>query len=265
MYYANDRFIGLALEKYGEYSEGEIVLWRQFIRPGMIVADIGANIGTFTVWMAKTVGPTGRVYAVEPQLQIYQMLVGNLALNEIKNTLTLRGALGASVGQTNVPQVDYDLNNANFGGVSLVGDSNMLVGGPGEVIPVIPLDTIPGPFHFIKIDVEGMELDVLKGAVETLKRDKPILYIENDRPDKSEELIKWLLAANYRLWWHLPPAFNPKNFRKSLENVFDLNMLGQNQQLVSGNMFCVPASMSAQITGLPEITQPVGGPNDFVN
>ncbi len=246
MYYQNDYFIGGSLEKYGEYSEGEIALWKQVFQPGMIVADIGANIGMFTVWMSKAVGPTGRVYAVEPQRRIYQMLVGNLALNEITNTFVMNGALGSRDGVLTVPIVDYDKpGHANFGGVSLAGDSTTPTEGSGESVPVTKLDSIPGPFHFLKIDVEGMELDVLKGAEEVLKRDKPILYVENDRQDKQKELIEWLLAADYRLFWHLPPLFTPKNFRQCLDNIFGA--------VVSINMFCIPAARPATITGLPEI------------
>jgi hypothetical protein len=57
---------------------------------------------------------------------------------------------------------------------------------------------------FLKIDVEGMELDVLKGAEETIKRTHCIISAEADRPDAVEPLIDWLTAHDYDLWWHRP-------------------------------------------------------------
>src|SRR5262252_8072234 len=98
MYYDTDVYIGRSLELYGEYCEGENKVWKQILHPGMTAMDVGANIGAHTIFMAKTVGPNGRVFAVEPQRQLYQMLQGNLALNEITNTFVMHGALGKEVG-----------------------------------------------------------------------------------------------------------------------------------------------------------------------
>lgn len=89
--------------------------------------------------------------------------------------------------------------------------------------------------HFIKIDVEGMEGDVLAGAVETINRFRPALYVENDRKEKSTELIERLLGLDYRLYWHLPPLFNRKNFAGHEEDVFG--------QIVSVNMLCLPGRL----------------------
>lgn len=239
MFYSNDHYIGGSLEKYGEYSEGEIALWRQFIKPGMTVVDVGANIGCFTVPLAKLVGPQGRCFAIEPQRQFYQMLTGNLALNEISNTMVLLGAFAAKSGTVNVPAQDYS-KVGNFGALELAS-------GIGETVPCVTLDSMigEGAVHFIKIDVEGMERDVLAGAKATLHRDRPILYVENDRDDKSGDLINWLLGADYRLFWHLPPLFNPSNYRNDAENIFGA--------IVSMNMLAIHGSRSLNISGLREI------------
>ena len=98
----------------------------------------------------------------------------------------------------------------------------------------------------IKIDVEGMELDVLKGADRLLRRFAPVLYVENDRPEKSESLIRRLLALNYQLFWHIPSLFNPRNFYKNRENVYG--------HVVSVNMLCLPRNGKHEIKGLEEIT-----------
>jgi FkbM family methyltransferase len=257
MYYANDTYIGRSLRLYGEYSEGEIALWSQFLRPGMTVIDVGANIGAHTIYLAKAVGPRGLVYAIEPQRQLYQMLVGNLALNEIANTSVFMGALaddsygGAKrwaktdegTGTIKVPPIDYG-SAGNFGATELGKRSKK-----GEAVPVVTLDSLGlNRVRFIKIDVEGMECAVLRGASETLSRDRPILYVENDRAEHSRELISLILGARYRLFWHLPPLFNPKNFSGAMRNIFP--------NVVSGNMLGVHKTTALKIRGLREITSP---------
>ena len=83
LFNAGDIYIGASLAAYGEFSEGEVALFRQLLRPGMTALDVGANIGAFTLPMARLVGATGRVIAWEPQRIVVQTLCANLALNAI--------------------------------------------------------------------------------------------------------------------------------------------------------------------------------------
>src|SRR5262245_2266954 len=81
LYNINDRFIGASLHAYGEYSEEEIDLFKQIVRAGDIVIEVGANIGAHTVWFSKeTAQGGGRVVAFEPQRLVFQTLCANLAL-----------------------------------------------------------------------------------------------------------------------------------------------------------------------------------------
>ena len=66
MFHANDSYIGRSLDLYGEFSEGEIELFKQVVRPGMTVIDAGANVGAHTIYLSKAVGARGRVLAFEP-------------------------------------------------------------------------------------------------------------------------------------------------------------------------------------------------------
>ena len=102
--------------------------------------------------------------------------------------------------------------------------------------------------HLIKIDVEGMEREVLQGAEQTIRRFRPVLYMENDRPEHSAALIRQVLDLGYRLYWHLPPLFNPQNYFGVAENVFG--------KIVSVNMLGLPASVPQEVHGLHEITDP---------
>ncbi len=242
LYFSGDSYVGRSLDLYGEFSEGEVRVFDQLLQPGMTAVDAGANIGCHTVFMAKKTGPAGRVHAFEPQRMIYQALVANLALNAIENTQAYHCAVGSGEGSVTVPHINY-AKGGNFGGLAL-GQLDQ-----GEPVPLRSIDSLDlSACHFIKIDVEGMETDALKGAKQTLDEFKPYLYVENDRPDGSAELIETLFSAGYRLYWHKPELFNPENFYANTENVFD--------NLISRNMLCVPKSKQTQVRKMPEITSP---------
>src|SRR4051794_34289232 len=116
----HDLYIGRSLELYGEWSEGEIELFQQVLRPGMVAVDAGANIGTHTLALAQSVAPNGVVYAFEPQRIVFQTLAANVALNSLTNVFCQQRALGEAPGIARVPPMDYATAN-NFGGVELSG------------------------------------------------------------------------------------------------------------------------------------------------
>src|SRR5262249_11882753 len=158
IFYANDSYIGRSLDMYGEFSEGEIEVFEQIVRPGMTVIDVGANIGTHTIYFSNAVGVDGRVLAFEPQRTLYQMLCSNIALNLNRNVVAVNAGLAAKAGTVIVPRIDYS-RGGNFGGLAL---------GQWEKGDEVPLHTLDSyslkSCHLIKIDVEGMEREVLEGA-----------------------------------------------------------------------------------------------------
>ncbi|MGE0151210.1 MAG: FkbM family methyltransferase [Reyranellaceae bacterium] len=241
LYNTNDVYVGQAFHQYGEYNEAEMVALRQLCGRGDHVFDIGANMGAHTVPMAQHVGPQGRVYAIEPQRIVYQMMCANVALSAMTNVHTFRAAAGSAPGSINVPSLDYS-QRGNYGGVSVGGDR-------GEPVPVITVDSLqPEKCRLIKIDVEGFELDVLQGAARTIARFQPRLYLENDRREKSPALIAHLQSLGYRLYWHLPPLFSPENFFKNPKNVWG--------HIVSINMLCLGPDDRTPVAGLREVTGP---------
>lgn len=242
-YNRHDLYVGRSLELYGEYSEAEIDLFRQLVKPGQTIVEAGANIGAHTLALAKMTGPGGSIFAFEPQRILFQLLCGNLAMNGILNVICNNQALTTHPGVLTVPQLDYRQPN-NFGGVDL--DQ----GRPsGETVTAVPLDSLSlSACHLLKVDVEGMELDVLQGAQNTLVRNRPLLYIENDRADKSPALIRHLFSLDYNLYWHLPPLFNRANYFQNPENVFP--------GIVSINMLGIHKSVNADLTGFRQIQSP---------
>jgi FkbM family methyltransferase len=237
----HDQYVGRSLRKYGEFSPGEGALFRQIVRPGMLVVEVGANIGAHTVELSRLAGRQGLVLAFEPQRLMFQTLCANLALNSCGNVHAFQYAIGAASGELMVPILAPDQPN-NFGGLSLVGATN------GERVPLRPIDDFNlTACHVLKLDLEGMEVEALRGAERTIAAHRPIIYAENDREERSAELISLLLAYRYRIYRHLPPLFSPENFAGDIENIFG--------NTVSINILCVPGEQDVKVDG-QEITAP---------
>jgi FkbM family methyltransferase len=233
------------LRKYGEWSAAELDVFRQVVQPGHIVIEVGANIGAHTVALSRIVGPTGAVLAFEPQRLVFQTLCANLALNSCANVAARQEAVGAALGELLVPVLPPDAPN-NFGALPLGNRWQQ-----GEHVPLITIDSLQVTgCRLIKMDVEGMEVEALQGAADTIRRLRPALYVENERDEQSRALITLLLSHNYRLFWHAPFLFTPDNFAGDRENIFG--------RIASHNMLCVPREASGGIAGLVEVS----GPND---
>jgi FkbM family methyltransferase len=201
-------------------------LFRKVVQPGQVVIEVGANIGAHTVPLARHVGPSGLVIAFEPQRILFQMLCANLALNSLPNVYCFNNAVGAVHGSVRVPPIDYG-TRGNFGALALGGHEI------GEPLTVITLDGFTlSRCDFLKVDVEGMEKQVLEGATDLIARLKPVLYVENDREGEEIPLIRLIDSMGYSMYWHRPFYFSQQNFFGNQENVFP--------QIVSRNMLCLP-------------------------
>jgi FkbM family methyltransferase len=244
LYNANDTYVGRSFELYGEFSEGEVQLFQQILRPGDVVVDAGANIGAHTLVFAKAVGPSGAIFAFEPQRLLFQTLCANMALNSLTNVSCFQAALGSQPGSLRVPPLDYG-QQANFGGLSL-GEFQI-----GEAVPIQTVDSLQLPqCRLLKIDVEGMEQEVLAGSTQTIRHHQPVLYVENDRQEKAEALIRFIDTLGYKMFWHKPRLFNPDNFLQNPENVFG--------NVGSINMLCVPRNVPTNFKGAEAVHVPGG-------
>ena len=237
--FRRDAYVTRSLELYGEFSGREWKLFEQIVEPGQTVVEIGANIGAHTVPLARRCAP-GPLYAFEPQQRVFQALCANLALNDIGNVIASPDACGAEPGQARIPPLDYGAP-FNFGGVSLSPPE-----APGVPTRVIALDDLELPAcHLLKIDVEGFEPQVLRGASRTIRRHRPRLYVENDRRENQQLVIDLIHALDYRMYWHAPPMFDPANFAGNPENVFG--------DIVSANLFAVPAELEDTVNAATPI------------
>jgi FkbM family methyltransferase len=168
--------------------------------PGAVAIDGGANIGAYTLIMARHLYRRGFVYAFEPQRFIYYALCGNIALNNLFNVDAQPWALGAAEGAAQMPSIDY-LKPSNYGGVSLLRDAD--IGQSPETsytVKVRTLDSFNFPrVDFIKLDIEGMEPKALIGALGIIKQFHPVIFAEWTICGQPE-LLTFLYEAKYQVF-----------------------------------------------------------------
>ena len=240
LYNKNDMYIGKSIEKYGEFSQLEAKLFEQICRDKDVVIEVGANIGAHTINLSKLVGE-GTIIAFEPQRLVFQSLCANLAINSISNVYAFQEAVSNENGTIMIPECDFTKTN-NFGGINIENAKK------GTLVNKIKLDNFVNrisSLKLLKIDVEGMEIGVINGAIELIKKFKPIIYVENDRQEHSKNLIELLWSLDYKLYWHLPKLYNENNYFKEKENIF--------KNLISVNMFCVHKNMNIKVNDKEEI------------
>lgn len=144
--------------------------------PDCVVVDAGANIGLVAIPMAEVIKEKrGTVYAFEVQRMLYYALCGSAALNDLDNLHVKREAVGRARGSIKVPHINYG-HPQDFGLLSLVDqDHNYSF----ETIDLIAIDDLGLPrLDFLKIDVEGMEEDVLAGARRMIETHSPWCWVE---------------------------------------------------------------------------------------
>lgn len=205
--------VGFQLLNTSGYDSAEVGFTLDLLRArrndcgdGVVAIDCGANIGVHTIEWARAMSGWGRVYSFEPQEKIYYALAGNIALNNCFNVTARLAAVGARCGTLAVPEVNYCVPSS-FGSLELQpADSSEYIGQnidynrTSQQIDLLTLDSLSLPrIDLIKIDVEGMELEVLQGAQESIKRSKPQVLVEVIKSDE-QAITELLEAQGYRFF-----------------------------------------------------------------
>ena len=242
-----DAYVGNALREYGEYSEHELELLLQLAPPNCRVVVVGANIGALVVPLARR---AGEVVAFEPQRWVFQLLCANAVLNGLVNTRCYWAAVGDRRRVASVPVLDHEAEN-NFGGYELAAGEKH----PGDKVPVLTLDQVPDLDRcaLLTIDVEGMELEVLQGAAQLIRRWRPAIFFEADRPGKRDEVFRLLDSWDYQQLWYPTPLYNKDNFKKNPDP--GILQIGA-QPVVTVNVLALPRERDHKLTGFTPVEVP---------
>jgi FkbM family methyltransferase len=169
------------------------------------VIDCGANFGAYTKELCQLVGKRGKVLSIEPVPETYAILKNNLYRARMHQAIAFHGAASDNVGYAKMVIPHYENGVENFYSASL--DSHL--NGRSIEIHTSTLDVLVSAYalkpSFIKLDVEGHEPSVLRGAMHTIQTFRPVWLIEvNDGFDagsKGEEVRLWMENQGYRMYY----------------------------------------------------------------
>lgn len=186
---------------HGIYEPEVAAVFYDVLRPGMGVVDVGANIGFFTLLAARLTGPSGTVFAVEPNAANVRLIEASRQLNGFETVTVCQAAAGDRTGIK-------VLNTSFSNGTAADAPAGL---GPlmdAQTVACLRLDDVlPGnPVHLLKIDVEGAEYTALRGCEQTLRRWRPVIVSEfspTAMPGISgvtgTDYLRWLTGLGYRI------------------------------------------------------------------
>lgn len=203
----------------------------QLVQPGMCILDIGGNIGEVGMNLAQLVGTQGQVTSFEPDMENYGRYESNLALNDFSNIQLVKKGLGTVSTTHKLYQVDP--HNKGMNRILNEAEEVNHLDLPYTEISIIRLDDFVASqadmtaIDLIKIDVEGFEMEVLKGGLDCLKKDHPILFIELNNESllghgsSTAEVLQLLEEHGYRCFH--AATMQPLDSKASFENThFDI-------------------------------------------
>jgi FkbM family methyltransferase len=166
VYYLN------VLRKIGPDCEPDLLALRNVVHRGARCLDVGANIGVYTKELSALAGPTGKVKAFEPVQETFAALSANVRRLGLRNVEVYNLAISDRQGRVSmsIPIREDGLPNLYRAEIC-----------EGQSVECVPLDSLTEPVDFIKIDVEGHEFEVLKGAAELLRCYRPSLLVETQQ------------------------------------------------------------------------------------
>ncbi len=227
------------LTYYFDYHEPEIFRFLdKYLKPGMTFIDVGANIGAYTLFAGKRVGLEGKVIAFEPQAETFNRMVENIELNELTNIIAKQIAVGETSGKVEIVKdtdtsksytrimrstIDQDSHDPNICAINMISLDNYVCSHK-----LIKID-------YLKIDVEGFELHILKGAKHILEKLIPsIIQVEliDEFQKRCGNSIKMVLNFLSNLGYHF---FHLNSVSSRLVSL-------QTQEQPDGNVFLIHES-----------------------
>lgn len=220
----SDTIVSQYLRDYGQFEKPLIDFAISLIKTfntesPAVVLDIGANLGVWSVPLAKAVGPTGKVYAFEAQRLLLLHLSATSVINSIDNIYPVHGIVGNASGFAEINDFSIFSGSfeANFGALSILGDLSRPMSSKISskiTLPVISLDEFYATqLHyvcptFLKLDIEHYELFAFMGAKHMLLECHPIILFEANCPLLNKSLFLLLEHLGYQLAWLRIPVLD---------------------------------------------------------
>ena len=181
----------------GKYVEPEMAMLNSLVHAGQFVLDIGANVGYYTIRLSELVGPSGHVHSFEPITENFRILERAVKGKRLENVTTILAAVGRAPGEWDMVIPD----KSDFTGFYQARLASEEDPGRKQRVKVLSLDQlrangILSAVDFIKCDAEGSELDILKGGIQLLTKDLPLLLIEVQSKN-GDEVFKLLHSLGY--------------------------------------------------------------------
>ncbi|MEY3868067.1 MAG: hypothetical protein RLZZ338_1958 [Cyanobacteriota bacterium] len=200
-------YVTVVLMAEGDWFEKEMEFWRNFIKPGMTVIDVGANVGVYTFSAARRVGPEGRVLAVEPFANCVHCLEETSKLNQFNWVQICAGAASSHIGTACLSlSTASELNE-----IITNEQAEKMPPGSFVEVPCFTLDSLIEQENltgvdWLKIDAEGHEMSVIEGCKRILSDFAPGILYENVASDKANNLpvADYLMNNGYKLFHYQP-------------------------------------------------------------
>jgi FkbM family methyltransferase len=169
-------FLEWQLWTFGSFESYVAELFPYLVRNGDRCIDVGANVGVYSVRLAKAAGPQGEIIALEPDQELARRITGNVTLNGLANVRVIQAA-ASDRARDSVSLYRATRQDTNRARGSLLPHS-YLTGHAAKVATVTIDQVAGGPVALMKIDVEGLEAAVVAGAIETIARYSPAIVFE---------------------------------------------------------------------------------------
>ena len=203
--------ISQSLELYGEWAEAEISVLKDFISHGSLVLDVGACFGTHALAFADWVGIQGKVIAIDASPENFEYLKLNANSRRYSGAIEL---INVAASSEPTRRFNVTSDETNFGSVKAEQT-------PTGAVRAVTIDDLGlERLDFIKLDIEGMEAEALKGARNTLERFRPAVFFELNSVHCGLAVIDVLRPHDYNFFGIAIAAFNPGNFKNNQFNLF---------------------------------------------
>ena len=202
---ARDNAVGACLRNHGEFARVELDFFTDHAAGQGTLIDVGANIGAIALPFARA-RPDWRVLAIEAHRGLHGLLAANALNNRLFNVEVFHAAAGAEPGLPDFPATPLS-DEMNFGTLGFGRTATVT-----EHVRMLTLDEIaPADTRLVKIDVEGYEPEVLRGARDLLGRRSAIWLAEASiqNPEPSAQTIRTLMEAGYAVHWLFAPFATP--------------------------------------------------------